>query len=83
VCEGFRLACLKKERTFDIGALLHILLSVLEHLGLVITLVDGFVLEGVAACVVPTVAIVKFPHHLLRFVLSETPQIRVEEWSIE
>ena len=76
MCEGYRLACLKKERTFDTGALLHVLLSVLEHLGLVITLVDGFVREGVAACMVHTVAIVKFPHHFLRFVLSETPQIR-------
>jgi len=44
---------------------LHIFINVFEHLGPVISLVDGFVGETPSTCVVSTVVVVDFPHHIL------------------
>ena len=55
---------------------LHILLSVIEHLGQVIPLVDCFVSEGSIACMIPTVAIIDLLHYLLCF-LSPSVEIYV------
>jgi len=71
------LAFLRKELTFGIMGLLHILLGIIKHFGPIIPLVDGFVGEGSTSDMVFTVAIVDFLHHLLDFVRPEAPQIRV------
>jgi len=65
------------ERIFDTGGTSSHTPWRLEYLGPVILLVDGFVDEVAAACMIPIVIIVNLMHHFLYFVRSKTPHIRV------
>ena len=56
---------------------LLVIFGIVEYLGLIVSLVDGFVGKGSTSHVVSTVAIVEFLHHLVGFVWSKTPYVRV------
>ena len=60
-------------KSLTLWALLHIFLCIMEHLGPIVSLVDGFIGEGSADCMIPTVTVVDLLHYLLYFVWSESP----------
>ena len=60
-------------KSLTLWAHLYVILSVLEYLWPVISLVNGFVGEGSYVRVVLTVAAVDFTHQFLRFLWSEGP----------
>ena len=53
----------------------HAILSVIEHLRLVVPLVDDLVSEGASSRVVSIVSIVDFMHYLSSILQTETSQV--------
>ena len=51
---------------------LHVVLDIVEHLGPVVPLLDGFMSDGLASYMVLTITIVNILDHFLGFVWSET-----------
>ena len=69
-------------RTSDIVGIPYIIIGVVEHLGLIVPLVDNSMGERASSRVVPAVSTVDFLHHIPGLLRTETSQIRVG-WRLE
>ena len=64
-------------KSLTLWAPLHLIFHVYEHLWPIVPSVNGFVGDGLFTRLVPTVIVMDFMYHFLRFLWSETLQIGI------